>query len=95
MNQSFISFKISAYRYWDACRKDNTIDSLYKYATESGMFGGALIGVCVEDTNKSEVAYAIGVEYNGADITDELNKSFPDRRTIENSDLCANSPKKL
>lgn len=60
-------------KYWDACRKDNTIDSLYKYATESGMFGGALIGVCVEDTNKSEVAYAIGVEYNGADITDELN----------------------
>ena len=24
-----------------------------------------------------------------------LTKSFPDRRTIENSDLCANSPKKL
>ena len=24
-----------------------------------------------------------------------LSKSFPDRRTIENSDLCANSPKKL
>ena len=24
-----------------------------------------------------------------------LIKSFPDRRTIENSDLCANSPKKL
>ena len=60
-------------KYWDDCRKDNTIDSLYKYATESGMFGGALIGVCVEDTNKSEVTYAIGVEYNGADITDELN----------------------
>ena len=60
-------------KYWDDCRKDNTIDSLYKYATESGMFGGALIGICVEDTNKSEVTYAIGVEYNGADITDELN----------------------
>ena len=60
-------------KYWDDCRKDNTIDSLYKYATESGMFGGAFIGVCVEDTNKSEVTYAIGVEYNGADITDELN----------------------
>ena len=25
----------------------------------------------------------------------QLIKSFPDRRTIENSDLCANSPKKL
>ena len=25
----------------------------------------------------------------------KLSKSFPDRRTIENSDLCANSPKKL
>ena len=28
-------------------------------------------------------------------IGSNLNKSFPDRRTIENSDLCANSPKKL
>ena len=25
----------------------------------------------------------------------KISKSFPDRRTIENSDLCANSPKKL
>lgn len=60
-------------KYWDDCRKDNTIDSLYKYATESGVFGGALIGVCVEDTKKSEATYAVGVEYNGADIPDELS----------------------
>lgn len=60
-------------KYWDDCRKDNTIDSLYKYAAEYGVFGGALIGVCAEDTKKNEVTYAIGVEYNGADIPDGLN----------------------
>lgn len=51
-------------KYWDDCRNDNTIDSLNKYATKSGMFGDALIGVCVEDTQKNEVTYAIGAEYN-------------------------------
>ena len=59
--------------YWDDCRKDYTIDSLYKYAAESGVFGGALIGICGEDADKNEVTYAIGVEYNGSDITDELS----------------------
>ena len=33
--------------------------------------------------------------YNTLEIINGLIKSFPDRRTIENSDLCANSPKKL
>ena len=60
-------------KYWDDCRNDNTIDSLNKYATKSGMFGDALIGVCVEDTQKNEVTYAIGAEYNGVAITDELS----------------------
>lgn len=46
-------------KYWDDCRKDNTIDSLYKYAAEYGVFGGALIGVCAEDTKKNEVTWAI------------------------------------
>ena len=31
----------------------------------------------------------------GTIVASYLSKSFPDRRTIENSDLCANSPKKL
>lgn len=62
-------------KYWADCRKDNTIDSLYKYAAESGVFGGSLIGACVEDVKRNEVAYAIGVEYNGADIPDEFELS--------------------
>lgn len=60
-------------QYWDDCRNDNTLDILSKYATESGVFGDALIGICVEDTKKKEVTYAIGTEYNGTAITDELN----------------------
>ena len=59
--------------YWDACRKDNTINSFYKYAAESGVFGSALVGVCLEDTKKNEVEYGIGVEYNGAEIPDGLS----------------------
>ena len=35
------------------------------------------------------------IEENNEKMLLELIKSFPDRRTIENSDLCANSPKKL
>lgn len=40
-----------------------------------------------------------GKDYIGASVfwyfVNDFIKSFPDRRTIENSDLCANSPKKL
>ena len=61
-------------KYWDDCRNDHTIDSLYKYAAASGVFGGSLIGVCFDDAQKNEVVtYAIGVEYNGTAITDELS----------------------
>ena len=44
-----------------------------EYAAASGVFGGALIGVCADDTKKNEMTYAIGVEYNGTTITDELS----------------------
>ena len=59
-----------------------------------------MIGYCGLDCEKCDAYMATvnddqALREKTAKQWAELNKSFPDRRTIENSDLCANFPKKL
>lgn len=58
--------------FWDECSKDGTVARLEKVAEKDGVTGGALIGLCMEDsTVLKDFPYSIGCEYRGQSLGTE------------------------
>ncbi len=57
--------------YWEECTKDGTIQRICGYFPEEPNLKG-LLGICFsEEVKDSQFPYAIGVEYDGREITDK------------------------
>lgn len=60
--------------FWDACRCEPVMQELFRRAGDDGIFGNALIGVCLsENTEKKEFEYAIGTTYDGGTVPEGLS----------------------
>jgi AraC family transcriptional regulator len=59
--------------FWDRCRRDGTLSEICGYINKNGMFGDAVVGMCLEEnTNDKNIYYAIGAAYEGGKIADGL-----------------------
>ncbi len=58
--------------FWRQCSKDGTIPALCRYIPHENMFGDCVIGVSFgKDAADGKFPYAIGVMYNGAEVTED------------------------
>lgn len=62
--------------FWDRCRKDGTVSKLCGYFSPNGIFGDAIVGMCLEgNASDKDFPYAIGAACDSGDDADMFNKS--------------------